>query len=653
MRMAGKNTPKNLTIFAKVDGSGQVTTDISKINASITGVATNAKAASSDASELGGAFAKISGVAGTLNSKLAGAGAAVAGMTNGIRAMSGAIGGVLGMFGPWITAINLAVTAGHWLYDVLTKEVEPAQEKVEPQTRGLAAAYMALGENATWAAAQIQLAADAEQKAARDRADQLDAEIQAQKKLVAQLMGPASRLAADAEQAKLQEKRGEISKGELVDLLKQRDAAQKNLQVAKEHLKTLEAKIPAREAELAEIKKIEADKKAALDAEKKKEKEAEDAKKAAENAQREREAAARAAAEKARQQTAAEIAELANLRRAADEAVWVAEEHSEEENFEREIEFAKQAAEAKIKDAYRLAEALDLIEQQFAAKKEKREADARKKELADRDAWLVQAEARSSAALTDQSSIEADPRIKKLNDEIAALQQDEQRFLMESQDFRDQYAEQYIATTDAIIAAERQKTEIIEQLEAERTKKEQEETKKRVKAEWSLSDATKEAMDAQIKGLEALSEASDLTGKGAVAMKAAQMTAAGLQAVADAADYAAEAAANYAIGNIGTAIGLTAASAGKTIAAASYAKGLLDLGFSAFDSGGGKSASPAQTPTSSGALTGQSQGDKTTEIAVTMMFAGNAGRLGRYLIEEINAEGRTAGGARVNSQVLR
>lgn len=252
--------------------------------------------------------------------------------------------------------------------------------------------------------------------------------------------------------------------------------------------------------------------------------------------------------------------------------------------------------------------------------------------------------------MQDPSAVESDPRVQRLAADIAALQADEERYLSESQAFRDQYAEAYIATTDALIQAEQRRADIIEQLEVERTKKAQEETKKRIRAEWSMTDATRGAMDAQIKGLDALAEASAATGQGAVAMQALQMTAAGLQAVADATDYAAEAAANYAIGNIGTAIGLTAASAGKTIAAAAYAKGLIDLGFSAFDTGSGQASAPQA---SSAALTGSTASEKTTEIAVTMQFAGNAGRLGRYLIEEINAEARTAGGARVNSQVLR
>lgn len=642
---------KNLTIFAKVDGSGQVTTDVSKINTSIAGVAAAARAATTDAADLGGAFSRLSGLAGIINTKIGAAGKAVAGMTAGIRSMSGAIGGVLGAFGPWINAINLVISAGHWLYDVLTTEVEPAQERIEPQTRGLAAAYLALGEGASWAAVQIELAAQASQKAARERADQLDADIQAQKQLVAQLTGPASRLTADVEAAKVAERRGELTKRELLDMIDERELALKNLATAKERLATLEAMIPAREAELREIAQIERAKKDAAEAERQRAREEEDARRAADMAERERLAAQKAAAEKARQQTAAEIAELAALRRAADDAVWAAEAHSAEETYAREVAAAQAAAAQKIQDAGRLAEAIDLIDQQYAARRAKREAAERERMAAERDAWILQAEARAAAAMQDPSAVESDPRVQRLAADIAALQADEERYLSESQAFRDQYAEAYIATTDALIQAEQRRADIIEQLEVERTKKAQEETKKRIRAEWSMTDATRGAMDAQIKGLDALAEASAATGQGAVAMQALQMTAAGLQAVADATDYAAEAAANYAIGNIGTAIGLTAASTGKTIAAAAYAKGLIDLGFSAFDTGGSATQSAPQA--SSAALTGSQTSEKTTEIAVTMQFAGNAGRLGRYLIEEINAEARTAGGARVNSQVLR
>ena len=375
-------------------------------------------------------------------------------------------------------------------------------------------------------------------------------------------------------------------------------------------------------------------------------------------AEKDREARQRQAAQAAIARRQAEIAAVDALWRQADEARWAAEKHSDEENLARQVEQKTQAAEAQIKDAYRLAEAIDAIDSWAQAQRDKRNAEAAEKRAAETEKWLADAKKRAEAQTTpqieDAEEAKIAEQIAKTRDEIAALNADWDRFQAMSSAELDQYGEQYIATMDAIEAAEQKQAGLREQLAARRKQIAKETLFTETKNAIAISKENQEAIDAQVKGYNQLAEGLETAGVGMNVMRAAQMTAAGLQATSDAINYTAEAAANFAIGNVGTALGLTAAAAGKTAAAVKYARSLVELGFSAFDtSGGGSSAATVQAAPSTSALTGQSIESKTTDINISMSFAGQAGRIGRYLIEEINAEARTAGGARVNSQVLR
>lgn len=643
--------------MAKVDGAGNVTNDIKSIQSSIADTARTAKSVSAEVAGMGGAFSKLSGVGASVNSAMQAAAGGITAATSGIRAMSGAIGGLMSMFDPWIQAINLAISAFHFLYDVLSEDVEPAEKEQHKTVQDLAAVYLSLGENASWAAAQQKLAAESAQKASKDNANNLYAEIEAQKKLVAQLTGPASRLAADAKGAEIAEKRGEISKSEVVQIMNARDAAQKRLQVAKDHLKTLEAKIPAYEAELKEIQAIAQAEQKAAQAKKEAEQKAAEEQRAAEQAAKDAETRRKIAAQKAIAQKQAELATIATLQKQADDAIWAAEGHSEEENFERQVELQKQAAEERIKDAYRLAQALDLIDQKAAAEKQKRDAETAKKAAEENEKWLAQAAERAKQAAPGDQDSELQrlmDQSAKVDAQLKALWEDEARFSSMSVEDMDKYSEQYLQTLNAISQADEAHLALQNQIADRQAKLREKEKFDAVKNSIAISKANRAAIDAQVKGYQELAEGLDTLGKGSTLMQAAQMTASGLQAAADAIDYTAEAAANFAIGNVGTGLGLAAAAAGKTAAAVKYAKSLVELGFSAFDTGGGGGqTAAAATPSSTASLTGQSAESKTTEINVTMGFSGQAGRLGRYLVEEINAEARTPGGARVNAGVIR
>lgn len=646
--MAKAPTKQNLVINARVDGAGNVTSEVRKINSSIASTAGTAKAATSATAGMTGAFGGLVGLGSKVNGAMMVAAQGLGAATSGVRAMSGAVSGLMGVMGPWIALINAAVSAAHFLWDYFHEEVQPTAEAQAETVKSLAEAYLALGESADWEAARQKIAAEEAQKATIQAADDAQKQLRLAEKRVAAAKAAASATAADAEGAKL---RYGLASDEAIAAMNLRDEAQKKLAIAEKELAKRRESFELAKAEIEEMRAERAIEQAQEAA-------AEKAVADAAQAEKDREARQRQAAQAAIARRQAEIAAVDALWRQADEARWAAEKHSDEENLARQVEQKTQAAEAQIKDAHRLAEAIDAIDTWAQAQRDKRNAEAAEKRSAETEKWLAdakkRAEAQTAPQFEDAEEAKIAEQIAKTRDEIAALNADWDRFQTMSSAELDQYGEQYLATMDAIEAAEQKQAGLREQLAARRKQIAKETLFTETKNAIAISKENQEAIDAQIKGYNQLAEGLETAGVGMNVMRAAQMTAAGLQATSDAINYTAEAAANFAIGNVGTGLGLAAAAAGKTAAAVKYARSLVELGFSAFDtSGGGSSAASTQAAPSTSALTGQTSETKTTDINVTMSFAGQAGRIGRYLIEEINAEARTAGGARVNSQVLR
>lgn len=646
--MAKAPTKQNLVINARVDGAGNVTSEVRKINTTIAATAAAARLASNDVAEYTESFSALKNIGTKINGAMEVAAKGIGAATSGVRAMSGAISGLLGTFGPWIAAINLAVDAAHFLWDYFHDEAQPTAEAQVESVRSLAEAYLALGESADWEEARRKIAADEAQKATIKAADEAQKQLRLAEKRVALAKSAYEIEKGDAEAKKL---RHGLASDEAIAAMTLRDEAKKKLDIAEKELAKRRESFELAKAEIEEMRAERAIEQAQEAA-------AEKAVADAAQAEKDREAKQRAAAQRAAAQRQAEISAVDALWRQADEARWAAEKHSDEENLARQVEQKTQAAEAQIKDAYRLAEAIDAIDSWAQAQRDKRNAEAAEKRAAETEKWLAdakkRAEAQTAPKFEDAEEAKIAEQIAKTRDEIAALNADFDRFQSMSAAEMDQYGEQYIATMDAIAAADQKEANLREQLAARRKQIAKETLFTETKNAIAISKENQEAIDAQVKGYNQLAEGLETAGVGMNVMRAAQMTAAGLQATSDAINYTAEAAANFAIGNVGTGLGLAAAAAGKTAAAVKYARSLVELGFSAFDtSGGGSSAATAQAAPSTSALTGQSRESKTTDINVTMSFAGQAGRIGRYLIEEINAEARTAGGARVNSQVLR
>ena len=639
---------KNLNIVARIDGSGNVRSEVDKVNNAIRSVGKTARDTTAETSGLGDAFAKLNPQVDQLAGKLMGMRGADPSGT--LKNMAEALGMIPGPIGAVAMGVTVALSAFSSLKDILSNEVIPATEQVTKSTDDLAGAYLRLGDNATVAAAKEALAADKRYKAEVERLNNLAGKEEEYHEAVVKARVNVTKAEYALQEAKA--KGGALAIGQ-----------------AETDLRKEKAKLKAAEAEEARLKRgmqLSADKlkvdKEALKT---------DEERAAEQERQQREGerigaqwAAEILAEEAAEQEVrdrrmraaqAEMTALEAIRRATMDAIWQADEHSQAESVARQVEMQKRAIDEQIQDADRRAEAYRLIDERAAAEERKRLAEQAKQREQDQAKWMAEAVKRASAETVGKGQ---DPQITALNQRLSALMSDQARYLAMGEDELAQYADQYAATQAAIVAVQEQRNFREEQIHKEEIKRINEEDQRirkatydRIKANVDLSKSTREAMEAQVKGANAVAEGLDALGVGANAVTAAQMTASGIQAVCDAMDYTAQSVASFAIGNVGTGMGMAAAATGKWAAAAAYAKGLIDLGFSAFDtSGGGESQTAAQPTTSS--ITGQ-QASEPTDINVTMMFSGQAGRLGRYLVEEINAEARTSGGARLNAGVVR
>lgn len=653
--MAAKSTSgkQNLTILARVDGAGNVSSEVKKINSSIAGVATASKGTTS---ELGG----VSKAFDVLGAKLAGVNDKLMGMrTKDVSAELKNLGGALSMIPGPVGMVALAVTSVIGVFstlkDLLSDGVDPAAEKNTQTILDLAGAYEALGDAASAAAAEQKLEAEAAIKEAKEQINEIFDQAKAEDAL-------AEAARKEVEDAKrklaLLKEQGVVYGKQKLDLEKlvahRTEDAKKHEEAAKSARAQLEIGFKQLNLEKDKLKQLTLE----TDERKKQEKLAEEASKRAEAEnearRKEQEAREKAAAERAKQRRQAEIDAVAGYQKAAADAVWAAEEHSAQETLDREQAAKRAAAEASIKDAQRLSEALAAIDLEYFARRNqqaKKDAEAEQK---------MRSEIAARAAEAKGGGGE-DPEIKRINAQLEKLRVDRAKLLELSGDDFAKYGDLLRQVNEGILASENARAAREATLNEESIARINDEaaaikqaTYDRVYAEKSLSAAQKAAVDAQVKGLDALSEGLDAWGKGATVIKAAQMTASAIQAAADAIDFTAQSIASFAIGNVGAGVGLAAAAAGKTAAAAAYAKGLLDLGFSApnTSSSSSQSSTTSQAAPSTSQLTGESE-DRDTYLNVTMQFAGQAGRLGRYLIEEINTEARTAGGARVNSNVIR
>ncbi len=648
MASKGKAKPGGLVIQAAVSGSGEVVSDVKKMTAAIDEMFPAAAEQTKNIDELGSAFSKLGGKTNAVLSKLAPLADGFGKLSTQVNGLGKGIGGVLSAFGPWGAAIGFVLDGATKLYDVLT-QTSAATKETESRVADLAAAYLDLGEQATWAAARQRLADKAATDTAKDEINALNAKYDAQIKAV------------DAAQMELRLAQEALAASRMTH--SQYQAAKDRLQVAKDHLAEVTRTKEQLEGQLtiaADVLQIDMQRvteaKLLADEQRKQEEHAKqvlrDQEAAERKRQQEREAAAKAAADKAR----AEITALQQLRVQTDEVVWQAGEHDDDERYEHQRELAYRGVEAQIEDAYRVAEALDLIDAQIAANKAQREREAAEKRQEDLERWTTEAAQRASAMTAQpQAQTDTERQLEAISQKRDQLMQDAIKWQSLEGETLDQYRSDYEETLAALNVAEEQYSALSTQLADERAEARRKEAADGARDAIALTEAQKKAARATADAANTMGSALEQFGAGAGVVTAMQMTASGIQAACDAINYASEAAWNYAWGNIGTGAALTAAAIAKGAAAAAYAKGLVEIGASGFadPTGGGASSSAASASRPSASLTGLGDDSSTTEINVTMAFTGKAGALGRALIDDINAEADTPGGARISSRVVR
>ena len=172
---------QNLTILARVDGAGNVSSEVKKINSSIASVAGSTKGTTAEAGALSKAFDVLGKNTAQLNDKLMGM------RTKDVSAELKNLGGALSLIPGPVGMVALAVTSVIGVFstlkDLLAEDVSPATEHNKEQVLDLAGAYEALGDAASIAGAEEKIAADAALKEAREQTNEIYAQVKAEEGL--------------------------------------------------------------------------------------------------------------------------------------------------------------------------------------------------------------------------------------------------------------------------------------------------------------------------------------------------------------------------------------------------------------------------------------------------------------------------------------
>lgn len=395
---------------------------------------------------------------------------------------------------------------------------------------------------------------------------------------------------------------------------------------------------------------------------------------AAEEEEQRREARKSAAAA-ARAQLQRDQDALAKIREEGVEAEWAAVEHTEIEQIQHAAERRRKSAESTIKNAKVLASALEAIAEQEAAavsRATEKEAQARAQAVQDAADMAQRAIAGAAAYRWDSGTTEAgqeqaalERALSEIQAQTDALEEARAALLAAPAEAADETLAQLQAITEQELALDEQlrqaqlagqaKIAAARERDAWARKKADEDA---IRRQYDLTDVQKAALAEQIKGIQMFADAGkELFGNAGV-FQAAEMLASGIQSGADAAQYAAKSIAAYASGNIAAGTGYAAAAVASTAAAAKYAAGLAELGARGFqvesapaETSGASSAGAAAA--SSRALTGEAETPQAQELTVNLTFQGEAANVGRYLIDKINGEAYTKGGAKLDTAVMR
>lgn len=585
--------------------------------------------------------------------------------TMNLEGLGNAVFGVTNMFGPWGAVIGGVAAAIGALFMRL-KDTTAAVEENTDYVNKLAAAYSALGEEATIAAAKQKLVADEAAKAESEEMARMQVRLETLRGQKTQLDAESKRMWADAEN--LQRTVGEIYAQDSIAKAQklEQDAAGIDREIqALEHMIQTEEAI---RGESLRRKQQEED----------------------EKREHELRLESYLAEKKQREQDAKEVAALEESERKLRDEYNKEQLRKKEEATKKHQELVSALTaleEQTIKAA--TTNATDLINLEY----DKRLADARKYYASDKDLQAralaelekqrnialvkedqarearraqLDKEARSAASGVggggDSAVAQAEAKAAQVRDklmgEIERINQLLAKYQAEYTDTELANHTEYMALKAAEVQAAQNladaQLQALADVSAARSadaEKAQQEVFDQVYANNALTKSQKQMVSAAKTGFDAMAEGAQAWGKGAAVIQKAQMFASGLQAGADAIDYAAQAAAFYAVGNIPAAVGMTAAAAGKTASAAAYAAGLADLGGGSLPTAGSSAASAVASGSPAATMTGAPT-QTSNDITINFAFEGSDKQIAGALIRGLNMTTKSLGAQKLRKGLV-
>lgn len=648
----------------RVRGQDEVNSALKGISASIGEVTDAAKqqaaAEAALAKAQAEAAAKQKAQVGLLRS-LAGAGqqwtGALKSSAQGLGLLSEGLSKSMGILGPWGAAAGAALGVVTALWSKLS---QPADTKpAEDQLARLAEAYRKLGVEASLAAAEMAVAADdAEKRSAAElvKAEQRIRELTLQ---IDQDDRELARLAQDLE--------GATDSYSTMIANAAATAAAERVRAAQDEIDSLRGYVDTqKQAMQAEIdsQREESYLKSFYAEQERLRKEAQ-AREQAESTARER--AADAAAKQAAARVAQETQALAQLRADTERKVYEAQTEDAVERIEYEYRVRREQAERSYVDAVRRAEALELIDRQriLAVEAAQRKADeerarAAEEEQRKRDALSQRAAGLSVAGVAPSTELEkAQAQWDALRGRIIS---DAQKVEQAMAEYEQLYSAAELSTNTEYLRLNQLRIEAAENLAAAHEQAyarisaaraadmeaAKQATYEQVYASRTMTKAQKEAVRSLDEGFSRMAAGAEQLGVASDAITVAQMVASAIKAGADAIEYGAKSLAYFASGNPVAGMGMAAASAGETMAAAAYIKGIADLGGSAPST---PTASAAASGGGAQTLTGSASSEP-REMTINFSFEGSDQSIAGALIRGLNATSSTIGHQRLRKQMV-
>lgn len=657
-------TGNAVAVEFRVDGQDQLNAALKSVKTQIGEVTEAAKAQAAAEEALAKAQAEAQArekaQVGMLKN-LAGAGnqwtGALKSSAQGIGLLSEGLSKSLGIFGPWGAAAGAALGVVTALWNKLSKpeSVKPTEDEIAK----LIAAYDALGDAASYAAAQQKLsedyAADAAKREYLESSKWLEQNMAAyqaaldKRKFFAdeewKYIGTASELY-------YRDRRKEAEK-ETADIIKefeQRKAAvaqyedfQRDERQKREH-----AADEARDAEIRRQTIIDQNRENNAKSDAARRQAEADAQKAQQQSEQARQRAIQSRQQQ-EQKLAAMIAE-------ADKAE-VAATGDALEAVKHEYAVKRAQAEKDFTDAKLRAKAIEQIERQRILAVQKAEEDAQKKrdDLAKRAAGVTVSRSgpETEVGKVEQQWDQMRSKIVSESQQIASLMAEyEKQYTAEELESSTEYINLKNKQKDAVTALDEETQKYYARLAKAREddkKKDEEATEEAIEARFGLTEAQKKAVKALDDGFSKMGEHADQFGAASQAITVAQMVASAIKAGADAIEYGAKSIAYFASGNPVAGAGMAAAAAGESAAAAAYIKGIADLGGSAPSQ---PSTGSAAASGGASAMTGSSGGGEDRDLTVNFSFEGSDHQIAGAIIRGMNMSSAQLGSQKLRKNVI-